>query len=544
MADRTYLVKTIGTTGRDYATVALWDAGLGDMSLGYQIGVVYADSVFTEYNTYVYHLTSDYNNYSTRVDLIAAKDEAPIWRPGAVAASYIIRNQMKGLTAGLDFDGVNLTAGILFQSLHGANTEPGQLVIACRARNGPAEGFYASSNYRRTQYHLCLADNNAGDGFRNGLQKSIGLTCCGSVKNGGMGLRGYNDSYRPTQAYNCYFLGNIGDDADSTYPPVASFYIWISDTSLAAGDDIHRSVDPTTLGFTDWAGDDFRLAAGSPLLQVGQPIGNADSRYSGFRLEYYTNRPSRMMIRDVFNNNLTRAYFGERFDIGPHQLSYAPASAATPTFDSLTDAASSGELVVVWTSAEDWVLVVDDTTGDILGGGSGASGGVTIGGLTDGNPYTIKIKASSEGKTDSGYSGTKTATPTAASIPTKCSNVAASNLNRNQDIRLTWDKSSDDDGSSVDGYQIYSGTTLNAALTLANSGADYDFEVEADGSASYVKDVTGYTNNIERFFVVRAVLRKIGATDHADGDGTHASATPATDADITPTAKATGVGAV
>lgn len=402
-------ISTIGSApGRDFTTVATWEAALpANLTLGngrYEVGEMYADSDFTEVNTHIQGQTTDAINC---VHLLPAAGENIIWKPTAGAAvNYFLACTTEDYAiSGITFDGSlrNLNAGGgLFRQLSTAGSY--RHLSRCKFIHSSQHGFLTSGSSHNLFF--CLAWDNALDGYRcvHAYDNPV-YQWCGAYGNGGIGFNNTAAGKDPAPV-NCWSFANTGAAYSGARNLETVGGNWADDASLPVNNRWNEiNVAAPASHFVDPTTGDFRLAVGSTMRQAGVSIGTSWMGYMASPID---------LGREYLD-----ARQSDRTDIGPYQVSFYTPACSAPTFDSLTDAGTSGELIVAWTSAEDWVLIVDDATGNVLGGGSGASGGVTIGGLTDATPYTLKLKASSVGKTDSGYSATKTATPTGPVAPTE-----------------------------------------------------------------------------------------------------------------------------
>lgn len=309
--------KSIGTAvGRDFATITLWEASFTTSNSVGHVGEVFADSDFDEHPIFSGTNRSDPANQPI---LVAAPGQRPVIKPttnGDILKGGYNDTKIIGLT----FDGINMTSGNGLRL-----TANRAIVVGCEARNCPGDGFLfdlAGSNSAGLALY-CLSHNNTGQGFNS---KSDGtILGCGVAKNGGIGISGSGVGQDVNVQFS-WSLDNTGADYQDINKVTIRF-CYASDTSmtdqgaLTFSDDIFESQSSGSLGFTNFAANDFTLAVGSTLRLKGALFTHAFRRGGAAFLT-----DAQATVHDVFANRL-QADIGARFDVGPHQPSLlAPTS--------------------------------------------------------------------------------------------------------------------------------------------------------------------------------------------------------------------------
>lgn len=380
MAIYTVEVKSIGTSSRDFATITLWGATVaGNINKG-QIGDVFADSDFDERP--VLSSAGAIDRPSTVPTLRAAAGQRPIIKPTTNGNILTVSNaQVHGMT----IDGASQTSGIGIRV-----TGVRSILSECEVKNCSGDGI------RFTALGIalfCLSHNNSGKGIVMEVNQSA-LVCCGAAKNGDTGLSG---EFGPVSSMrSCWSLDNTGDDIDAVSLTDVRF-MYISDTSITDQgtptfpDDIFENQSSGSLGFTNFAGNDFTLAAGSALRKMG-------GLYSQVLLQSNSDLEHPQIGFDVFGNSLV-PQFGDRFDVGPHQPSIATVTVTAPAAPVIT-AVVAGNLQVTVTLTGDAgkthevFFFTPGTTVPVSGGTRVGNGDIIITGLTNG--ITIDIVAATQ----------------------------------------------------------------------------------------------------------------------------------------------------
>lgn len=302
MADFVLREKTIGTDSRDYTTIAAWEAAKVEAANSAEVGIVHADSVFDEKDVVIFGA-----NVGALADMLrAAEGELPVMRPASGSASRIL--QASGFhpiaIVGITLDGVNLTSGVR----NGFTQDVGGTVIrGCVVKNMAGNGIFGGATLPGHAIY-CLSYGNTLAGYVQFRNNSTAVYC-GAAKNGG---DGFSSDGANGRAGGCWSLNNTGDDFSANW---LTDFVYISDTSLSADDDIKISQDPATLGFTDFTNDDYSLAVGSVLRDKSwtmQSVSDTPQR------PFHFAKHPQYGDRDAFGNK-PGIQAGKRLNIGPWQ---------------------------------------------------------------------------------------------------------------------------------------------------------------------------------------------------------------------------------
>ena len=245
------------------------------------------------------------------------------WRPAAGsinALSILSGGTNVGVELyGIEFDGTDETgspnAGLVFSAAALVN------ISRCSFHHNPqGYGFsFNTSALGRQRMTLCLFNNNSLDGMRrlqDNLSRGMQFEYCGFYKNDGFGARGSAASSSVNFEFrHCWFVTNGSgswEDAggngitgwcsttDALATPAAQVMIGMLENQTEAG-----------MLFVDAPGGDFKIQAGSTLLEKGQPRNvTMLSKLS----------PT---TEDVTGAALVFSSASSRYDIGPHQFSLA-----------------------------------------------------------------------------------------------------------------------------------------------------------------------------------------------------------------------------
>ena len=350
MADFVLNTETIGSAvGRDFSTLAAYIAALPNPFVNeVRNGVVRADSDFDEKDIFVRPANRPADNNDLMVHGIPG--ETPTFKPASGSFTRILFLEQDMSLTGITVDGVNRTGG----SGRGIEVNGFQNpVVGCVARN-LVNGF-RNIGAGPSFWLYCLAENCSGVGIGgdNALNNTQAMGC-GAVLCG-TGYQGRNATNRLiTNA--CWSLSNtlaIGTDTKDHK------FLYISDASFGAGDDVFINQIPGNLGFVNFAGGDYRLAAGSLLIAAGRPIWNRRHDLVPLALDYL-----QWAVQDAFGTQIEFAY-GSRMNIGPFQPSRAvvPPVNTPPvlTVDAL-DKDGSLRYSMAGTSGKTWQVQVFDVT--------------------------------------------------------------------------------------------------------------------------------------------------------------------------------------
>ena len=262
MVDFVHQKKLIGSgVGRDAVDLTAFKLLIPNPILNeLWTAVVRADSDFTEHDLFMTAPDSAQNN---RVLITSIPGELPTWKPGAVSSNNILVLGQTITVYGLTLDGTGLTGG----AKNGFKCQNVNLMVGCRMNNLGGTAVTSPGAGEVFMCLYCLAVK-CGAGFGNGAGTMNNTYMgCGAVKCTGVGFNGTAGRSHFVQA--CYALDNSPDLGANIS---RARFVRISDTSFPAGDDIIRGVDPLTLGFEDYANDDFRLKVTSNLIGKGYPV--------------------------------------------------------------------------------------------------------------------------------------------------------------------------------------------------------------------------------------------------------------------------------
>lgn len=305
MANFVYNDKDIGSAGgRDFALLASFLSGLPNPFVNEMWrGRLFADGDFDEKNLGINAPNSPSDNANLIVH--GAAGEQPVFKPAVGTASYIFSVAVSSMLAGVIADGVNLTVASRLFLYNGRGD-----ITGCTARNGPLHGFDGFT--QDIMWVYCLADNCPnGHGFTNPDGNSLALGCGAALcDNGFVGRSGTNF----LRLVGCWALNNITADLGSFI--IAQRFVYISDASIGAADDVFLNQVPANLGFVNFAARDYRLAAGSALLGMGDPLSNKERGIFVAPPREY----NQWAVRDAFGNPV-RLDYGQRMNIGPCQPS-------------------------------------------------------------------------------------------------------------------------------------------------------------------------------------------------------------------------------
>ena len=321
MADLVVATKTIGSAGgRDFSTLVAYRGSLPNpFGNTRQEGILFADGDFDEQSVnFGAPLAAD----NVRLFLHGKIGELPTFKPASGSPRHILRLGNDVNVAGITCDGANISLGDegLFRTA-GARVH----ITGCVARNAPKFGF-AGTNGEIALWLYCLADNCVDDGFGGTFigNPTHAIGCGAALCGTGFG------GTSPALFYllSCWALSNTLDIEDSSIHVNGRNFVYISDTSIPAKDDVFRNQVPANLGFVNFPGRDYRLAAGSALIGKGEPIWSGENKIqpSGILRFAYL----QLGIQDAFSQKVGLD-FGTRMNIGPFQPGRADAAAAEPT---------------------------------------------------------------------------------------------------------------------------------------------------------------------------------------------------------------------
>ncbi len=321
MADFVANVDDIGSAvGRDFSTLGAFLASLsfpfGNQSFE---GIVHADSDFDEKN-----LTIGANNNTVDNPFLmvhGAAGELPVFKPAAGGASFGFQLRRHISLAGIEMDGVNITGSPPLFTI----TQQDGTIVGCVARNGPGRGFNMGAAGDPELVVYCLADGCAAEGFSSdnpgNNQHAIGCGAAGCAV-------GFKSGFvsRKLALTSIWALNNTVDLDAASIDIGRSKFVYISDASFGAADDIFINQVPANLGFVNFAGGDFRLAAGSVLLAAGFPMWNDDV---GISVSIAIWQFVQFAVRDAFGQRVGFDY-GQRMNVGPFQPARGEVLPATP----------------------------------------------------------------------------------------------------------------------------------------------------------------------------------------------------------------------
>jgi hypothetical protein len=331
--------STIGTAvGRDYTTVAAWEAdvdpGAGDGSV--EVGTMYADSIFTEEGTVVSGQTvAEHTFMILRANEAQAyngiQGDGVVMKPANGSTNVPIINWFSnyGIVYGIEFDGeapgyLGSTNGLMNVGSQGERTS----IVRCGAHgsrfgvatNGSGfRSFNTSSNYI-----YCI-------GYRNGKGiESQGsgtrIFCCGAYNND-VGFNGtfINNTCALWGSWSFLSGTNSVERAHWLDPTKGGFNV-VDDTRFSDNSSTQygnvESANINDANFVDPANGNFQVSAPGILQGIGPMKPPMTFRRSpGMDI-------SDMMSGIFYNTDLLGRGIvirpGDRFDVGPDQLSHAP----------------------------------------------------------------------------------------------------------------------------------------------------------------------------------------------------------------------------
>ena len=325
------VTKSIGTAGRDFTTVALWEAAQDDTDLNSgdgrtEIGLMHADSDFTETGTALTFTGVDLQN---RYILAAAPGDeykgtegsGVLWKP--TSGSEVMLSAGAGaIICGIEFDGSGGWTPVNEAICQASGPLISSIAYGCCFHDNPSGPGYQITNTDFPSVIYCLSYNNSSDGFNIVVtsRKWLDIQLCGAFGNGGFGARARDLATIGNRAQGSWFFNNTSGSLDS--PDTAAdknngFCIFDDQPITDAGagavwPGILENQILANMNFVGSGTGDFNLQAGSIALQTGPPI------------YFYNTNKSRM--QDGFHNVLDPD-FGKRFDVGPHQFSLLVAAA-------------------------------------------------------------------------------------------------------------------------------------------------------------------------------------------------------------------------
>ncbi len=322
----TTVTKSIGATGRDYATHALWIAACpSNLVTADQVwaGQSYNDAQFTiTAEILISGITTDATRY---VDLNTGTGQG--WRD---AASPIMgANQSKGvlITTSTAYQ-TTLRSTISVFKLHnhqvtntsGSNRRP--LILTAGSNDSLVEncifegadlGAQVKNGIIRNSISILLA-SNSNSPWDAEYSSVVAVSGCGAVRpsNFTAGGTGFTAVSGTILIYNCY---SFGCTTFATSGRFSGSNNATDQASISFGTSNVASVPFTTATFqvVTNTGHDYRLVAGSSLLNVG--------------LTETTYIPA---ANDAFGTSRPQ---GSAWDIGPHELIVAAASVVAKLFN-------------------------------------------------------------------------------------------------------------------------------------------------------------------------------------------------------------------
>ena len=318
MAVITRTVESIGATGRDFATVALWEAALpADLTTGdgeMRVGEMFADANITEIGTLIAGQTTSEN---TPIILRAASGESPIWRPTSGSATVCLQTNTSDVYIdGIEFagdGGATITAALFLGnqlSLRGH-------ILRCIFRDSPSIGlgFNAGSSFSAL---YILAYDNSSHGIRNNGNAAVFVSNCGVFSNGGDGFSARRVLEMALR--NSWSLDNTGKDVFQVKDDAFTGWNFISDTSFTDESIVNmknnsESQASGSMGFANLGGRDFRLNVGSVLRAKGTTFAVHETTIAvGVASHERWLDLDRLPLLNVKSSDLV--------DVGPFQSSY------------------------------------------------------------------------------------------------------------------------------------------------------------------------------------------------------------------------------
>jgi hypothetical protein len=318
MAALNLSTTTVGSSGRNYATIALWIAAAPAGGSGTKfIGQGYADSNFDESNLDMNYFSGANQQWTGNMILMAADGEAPVLLPNVNAdANTILTLSVNfAMVDGWVIDGANQTGASNIGMGATANR-----VVHCTLRNAFGYGVGRTAGSLQTVYGCLIYNCDRTAGGWGGIYAAArtDVAFCTVCKNRAYGIRGTgaNDIWLT----HCLSFGHTTQDVDGFINRAGSCACcYISDTSYTVehgggADDWYESQNSANF-FTNYGSDDYTLSAGSTARQVGDVPNDG---VGGYYLAQQT------MLRDITK---ARLQFGltDRFDIGCYQPSYYAA---------------------------------------------------------------------------------------------------------------------------------------------------------------------------------------------------------------------------
>jgi len=335
-AKPTTAIESIGATGRDFATVAAWEATLpanitATGTNEVRIGEMHDDADFTEVGTELFGIASDSNHFVTLraasdKEYSGVEDGGVVWKPTSGSGFLLRQRILHAVISGIEFAGNGVgyggsgtLVGLLNIPNNGANNTHVHRCAFHHNTNGPGV-LLGGGGADGTIFESCLAYDNGEEGFAAGTASTpMFVVRCGAYGNAGAGIRGF--SVQSAFIWDSWSLDNTGVDVIGFSVAINGHgYNAISDTSFSGGSSngvgILESQVTANLGFTNVAARNFKLTAGSALLLKGGPIGGSGI-YTG------TINSVRVSLgSDVVGTRFPGLNEAESYDIGPHQLSH------------------------------------------------------------------------------------------------------------------------------------------------------------------------------------------------------------------------------
>lgn len=322
MANFSHIKESIGSAGgRNFSTLLAYLTALPNPFVNEaRDGAVHADSDFDEHNLGIQPGNAGDN---PSLHIHGALGELPVFKPASGAGGTVITIATNMSLVGLTADGANLTGS---PSMFQVSVTRASL-IGCVARNAVI-GINNLSGSDITLVY-CLAENCSGDGITANFPGSNSWYLGCGVVNCGVGFAGRSGTIKAI-IISSWALNNTIDIEASTIAQAK--FVYISDESWPAGDDVFRNQVPANLGFVNFAGGDYRLAAGSPLIAMGYPLWSTDLPTGGARPSPVASVAGILQLgtQDAFGQSVGLD-FGTRMNIGPFQPGRAEAVPDTPT---------------------------------------------------------------------------------------------------------------------------------------------------------------------------------------------------------------------
>lgn len=325
----TPVIRTVGTTGRDHSTVALWDAARGNPATDdtIEIAELYPDSVFTEGNT----TFSAWSANEVQTVIIRAAD-GHAWAGIDGVAGHVKFATIVGFTT---ISGGNVTADSEFEGIEFAGDggmegfpERGLLhmkgdthqIRRCSFHDnpiGPGHSHQAVSVGRSHTVVNCAFRNNAEDGT---FGISAGSFVFFSVFHNNTGWAiGANNSVRRSRQFGCSFSSSGAGSVEFPEAQLSGYCIMDDQAITDDGAEGYEIIENATFvagDFNDIANGDYTILAGSQLIKQG-PLLIAGGIYTN-TVQYREDGTGAAVIS-------AGTASADQHDIGLHQLSYVAA---------------------------------------------------------------------------------------------------------------------------------------------------------------------------------------------------------------------------